>query len=207
MDPYKALERIDPWGEWRNPHEHPEVLEALVAGDWPYEKAVGFIRAMRPRENPHEATRWWSSPETRAHLLAAILRRGSRPLVFVEQDLGLPRWKLHYYLDQFGLVVRPRPRRIAHVILPSGQMDEGQILEVLTEAPVRAVVEAAHIWWRAEWSRTSWAFRLLEAVPPPPKRWQAVVARHPVLRGVDPETIIHYLGPEGLARLLRGESA
>lgn len=206
MDPWKALERIDPWGEWRNPHEHPEVLEALTAGDWAYEQSVGYIRALRPREDPHEATRWWASPETRAHLLNAILRRGSRPLVWVEKELDLPRWKLHYYLDQFGLKLRLRPRRVAHVILPDGDTDEGRILEILSQAPVEGIVEARQVWWRARWSPSSWAFRVLEVVPPPPKRWQAVLAREPALRNVDPETVLHYLGPEGLARLIRGDT-
>lgn len=206
MEPLEALEqKIDPWGEWRNPHEHPGVLEALVLGNWPYERSVGYIRALRPREDPHEATRWWESTESRAHLLNAILRRGSRPLIWVEQDLDLARWKLHYYLDQFGLVIRIKPRRMAHVILPEGDTAEGRIIQIFSEAPVEALLETEGAWWRGRWSRSSWAFRATEPVPPPEARWRRLVSRRPLLRFVDAETLLHYAGPEGVRKILRGQ--
>jgi len=207
MDPLKALERVDPWGEWRNPQEHPEVLEVLVGLDAPYEASVGYIRALRPREDPHEATRWWASPEARAHLLNAILRRGGRPLVAVERELDLPRWKLHYYLDQFGFRLRMRPRRGVHVILPAGEGVDGEVVQHLSEVPVRAVVETDAGWFEAEWSRTSWAFRALRPVPPPTRGWRRLLLRYPLLQGaVDEGVAALYLGPEGYAALWRGEA-
>lgn len=200
----RAMERIDPWGEWRNPQEHPEVLWAVVREACPYEAAVGYVRALRPREDPVEAARWWASPEARAHLLLAILGRGDRPLLQVERELDLPRWKLHHYLDQFGLRIRLRPRRGVQVILPSGGTVDGTLQELLEEVPVRAVVETEEGWWEARWSRSSWAFRALSPAAPPKPGFGRLLQREPALALVDPAVLGLYLGPEGYARLWGG---
>jgi hypothetical protein len=201
MDTISALERLDPWGEWRNPHDHPEVAAYLVEHQPDYAQSVGFIRAMRPREDPHEAALWWASPEAKAHFVNAILQRGNRPLMAVEREMGLAKWKLHHYLDHFNFVIWMRPRRGTHIILPSGNKVEGVIREVLEGVPVQAVVECEEGWWLSEWSRSSWAFRAKAPTAPPGSGWRRLVRRRPLLLVYAPEIVGLYLGSEGYSRL------
>lgn len=194
------MRELDPWGEWRNPHEHPEVAAFLLRERPSYAVSVGFIRAGRPREDPHEAARWWASPEARAHLVNALIQRGRATMGAVERDLGLARWKLHHYLEAFNIRFWPRPKRGAKVILPSGEVVDGMIQEVLEGTPVRAYLEAEEGWWLGEWSPASWAFRAVAPVPPTRAGWRRLLY-HRFLLSYAQEAAGLYLGPEGYSQL------
>jgi len=160
-DPLEVLDEIDLWGEWRNAGQFPDVVEALAAMRPSYAESAGYFRALRP-DNPHEAALWWSSPETLAHFLNALLKREDRTIMQVEADLALPRWKIHHYLRDFGIAFRARPRHRAPAIFPDGLEDVVRILEARPQGRqiwARVRDEERRV-WEGTWSRSSWAFRL-----------------------------------------------
>lgn len=194
-----GLAQLDPWGEWRNPHEHPDVVAFLLRERPSYAESVGYIRAARPREDPHEAARWWASPEARGHFINALLRRGGT-MGAVEREMDLAKWKLHHYLERFGLRFWPRPKRGAKIILPSGEVVDGVMQEVLEGTPVRAYLETEEGWWLGEWSPASWAFRAVAPVPPTRAGWRRLLY-HRFLLSYAQEAAGLYLDPEGYSQL------
>lgn len=156
---------LDPWGEWRNPGLNPDVEEFLVAHRPTYAQSVGFIRAERPRENNHEATAWWGTTPARAHLINALLRRGSRTVEAVERELGIPSSKIYYYLREFRMAFQPRPGSSVVIIGYKGELYEGWVLKDYGNGRARLVVPEQGAVVEGEWSRTNQAFRLSQPLP------------------------------------------
>lgn len=101
----------DPFGEWINPHQCPEILAALERLPPDYTASVAYIRGQRPRD-AGPALQFWAAPVARAHFLNALLLRAHRTAVQVHEDLDVTPEKSYAYLPRWGVEFRPRRRDV-----------------------------------------------------------------------------------------------
>jgi hypothetical protein len=105
------LQSKDPFGEWVNPHDTPEILAEIESLPNDFDASAAFIRALRPRESG-PALQFWITPIARAHFLNAMLLRGERTIVEVNQALDLSDEKGYAYLPRWNVEFRKRRRDV-----------------------------------------------------------------------------------------------
>lgn len=149
------------YGEWRNAQDHPALLDFLTRANPTYDESIAYLRT-RDRSNNKRANEWWSKPESRAHLINAVLRRGARRIEQVEREALLPKGKLYYYLKSFDLSFKMRPDKRAFVIFYDGTLHEAYLVREYSN--LRALLEIQHPTHverhYGRWSPASWAYRL-----------------------------------------------
>lgn len=101
----------DPFGEWVNPHDTPNILAEIEILPNDFHASAAFIRALRPRESG-PALQFWMAPIARAHFLNAMLLRGERTIVEVNQVLDLSDEKAYAYLPRWRIEFRKRRRDV-----------------------------------------------------------------------------------------------
>lgn len=163
-----VLEHRDPYREWRNPHEHRSVERELATLPSDYQDSCAYVRGLRPRGDAKlhgDALRFWNAPRSRAHVINALLTRGSRSLVQLQRDTGLPRDKLHQYLMRWGVDYRMRRRDIT-LIDPTGHEASGLVTAwhpASASATVLLAGYTTHV--RARFDRVNLLYRTQELLP------------------------------------------
>lgn len=185
------LTELDPFGEWQNPQEFPEImreLRVLQLEGVSFSDSVGYVRSLRPVPPvfvegadrvvwkkacdaiPREAQLFWESPLSKAHLLNALFRRGSRTVTETEIDpnngMCIPSGKIYAYLKNKGIDFQARPRVGVNVRAVDGDVYRARILEEDPQDPRKALLQIDRVpipQW-GHWSASDWAYRLSKPV-------------------------------------------
>ncbi len=185
------LTELDPFGEWSNPQQFPEImreLRVLQLERVSFSDSVGYVRSLRPvppvfvegddliawkkacDKIPRDAQLFWETPISKAHLLNALFRRGSRTVTEVEIDqnngMCIPSGKIYAYLHNAGIEFQARPRVGVMVRSFDGELFRAKVLEEDPEDPRRALLQVERVpiaQWGC-WSVADWAYRLSQPV-------------------------------------------
>lgn len=181
MDPavVLGLADADPFGEWLDPHAHPELARLVALGvprdDGGYEPLGGYdasvslMRSIRPSTAGVDNPDFWSAPLHRAHLLNAVLRRGRRSLGAVGKQLDIAENKVHSYLKRFGIRFVAHPRKHVSVLDWDGLLYNADVVSVDRE---RRGYARLRVWEfpdlvEGRWSPANQAYRALRPLSRP----------------------------------------
>lgn len=154
-----------------------------------FSDSVGYIRSLRPTppvfiegddpvawkkacdKVPRDAQLFWQLPVSKAHLLNALFRRGSRTITEVEVDpnngMCIPSGKIYAYLKNVGVEFQARPRLSVVVRALDAELYHAKVVREDPQDPRRALLlidrTPIPLWGR--WSVSDWCYRLTEPVP------------------------------------------
>ncbi len=185
------LSELDPFGEWQNPQHFPEIMRELRVMQLErvsFSDSVGYVRSLRPvppvfvegedraawkkacDKVPRDAQLFWETPLSKAHLLNALFRRGSRTVTEIEIDqnngMTIPSGKIYAYLKNKGIEFQARPRVGVNIRALDGEVYRAKVLEEDPQDPRRALLQVERVptpQWGL-WSISDWAYKLLEPV-------------------------------------------
>jgi hypothetical protein len=163
-----SLSSIDQYGEWLNPTQHPDIVDALTRdnGIGSYDMSISVLRGTRPSSDAYTAHVWWADPTNRAHLINALVQRGHRSIVDFERDADIRPSKTYSYLKSFRIRFRARPRRHVTAMDLHGDLHEANVVRV---DPDHAATATLKLWgypgeYTGTWSVANAAYRLHEPV-------------------------------------------
>lgn len=166
--PRVTLSSIDQYGEWLNPTQHPDIVNALTTdgGLGGYDMSISVLRGARPSSDAYTAHLWWADPHNRAHLINALVQRGHRSIVEFEREADIRPSKTYSYLKSFRIRFRARPRRHVTAMDLHGDLHEAS---VVTVDPHHAATATLKLWgypgeYTGTWSVANAAYRLHEPV-------------------------------------------